>query len=127
MLLYDYVCPYCGAPAEICDSVKVYPNRKSYGRMLVCTRFPECDAYVGCHSRSNLPKGTMANAELRSLRKEAHDLFDVGWKNSHITRSKAYAWLAEQLGLRKEEAHIGLFDPATCRKVIALCRSLKVA
>jgi hypothetical protein len=67
----------------------------------------------------------------RALRYEAHKVFDPIWRRkSHkqglatgFARKKAYRWLARELGLDVDECHIGFFDAATCRRVIALCRA----
>jgi len=42
------VCPYCGLPAKLVDSEIIY-NGRSFGNAWVCSNYPECDAYVGCH------------------------------------------------------------------------------
>lgn len=44
----DLFCPYCGRTAELKDSAVIYCGT-SYGMAWVCSGFPECDAYVGCH------------------------------------------------------------------------------
>lgn len=38
-------------------------------------------------------------------------------------RIRAYAWLADQLGVAKDLCHFGRFDEATLRRVLALCQS----
>ena len=114
----DVICPYCGKRAEFVDSKVIYGT--SYGMIYLCR---PCNAYVGCHGRGDKPKGTLANAELRAWRKNAHASFDPLWKYGPFKyrRNAAYAWLAEQMGLRKEETHIGMFDVAQCRQVIQIC------
>ncbi|MFR8333604.1 MAG: zinc-finger-containing protein [Oscillospiraceae bacterium] len=41
-----------------------------------------------------------------------------------MTRTKAYKWLAEQLQLSEERAHIGSFEMDQCQTVIDLCKNL---
>ena len=41
----------------------------------------------------------------------------------HISRTKAYQWLARELKLPEEDAHIGGFEIDTCQRVIDLCRA----
>lgn len=78
-----------------------------------------CDAYVGTHGNTNRPLGTMAKYQLRELRKEAHRAFDPIWKNLKImSRTEAYAWMQEEMGLHKKEAHIGLFTEEQCNELI---------
>lgn len=36
-------------------------------------------------------------------------------------RTRAYVWLAEQLGIPEAQCHFGWFDEATLRRVLELC------
>ena len=111
-------CPYCGSSVELKDSSIVY--KRSYGLIYICSRYPECDAYVGCHGDTDVPLGTMANLELRELRKRAHNLFDKKWKSGRLTRKAAYRRLQVMMGLGKKDAHIAKFNIDQCRKVIEI-------
>lgn len=106
------ICPYCDNPAELKDSSVIYG--KSYGLVYICF---SCNAYVGTHRNTDRPLGTLANQELRKLRKECHNLFDRLWLTKKMTRHEAYKWLAKQLGLDVEQCHIGMFDVEQCKKV----------
>lgn len=66
--------------------------------------------------------GRLADAHLRQAKLKAHEAFDPIWKGRKMSRSKAYGWLAKQLGISREETHIGMFDLETCRLVIEICR-----
>jgi hypothetical protein len=66
---FKVMCSYCEAQALLVDSAVVYG--RSYGSIYLCVNWPKCDAYVGVHDGGNQPKGTMANAELRTWRKKA--------------------------------------------------------
>ena len=109
-------CNYCGKPAEFVDSIIVYGS--SYGMIWFCK---DCNAWVGVHKGTSTPLGTLANAELRAYRRKAHGLFDRIWRRRWMSRGKAYAWLSEQMGLTREETHIGMFNAEQCRIVIDLC------
>jgi hypothetical protein len=37
-----------------------------------------------------------------------------------MSRSAAYRWMAEGMGLAEHEAHIGRMDPEACRRLIEL-------
>lgn len=122
-------CPYCGLPAELVDSTRVY--RKSYGMLWLCQT---CQAWVGVHkdSKTHKPKGTLAKAELRSLRQAAHRAFDPIWIDRHeqgMSKSKArqsaYRDLAIKLQISDDECHIGHFDEDRCKEVIEICRTWK--
>ena len=119
MAIPDVICPYCGDRAELIDSKDYYSGGKSYGMMYIC--WP-CDATVGIHANSKrfMPKGTLANREPRELRKQCHELFDSLWKgaNAKMDREGAYRKLAENMGIPKEQAHIGMFREKQCRKML---------
>lgn len=110
------ICPYCGAQAEYTDSKDIYHGH-SYGMIYICRA---CDAYVGVHSGSDMPKGTLANAELRYWRRLAHAASDPLWQSGafYRRRNAAYSWLSEKMALSKEETHIGMFDVEACKKLI---------
>ena len=112
----NVICNYCGKPAEYVDSTVVYGS--SYGMIYYCK---PCNAWVGVHKGSGTPLGTLANAELRAYRRKAHGLFDRIWRRRWMSRGKAYDWLSEQMGLAREETHIGMFSIEQCRTVIDLC------
>lgn len=122
-------CDYCGRPAELVTSSTIYgPGQPDWGWFWRCVG---CDAYVGCHKNSTrrVPLGRLANAELRDAKRRANAAFDPLWKaiaardgiNIHRARRRGYAWLAEQMGMKKHDCHIGKFDVAQCRRVVELC------
>jgi hypothetical protein len=114
-------CPYCGALAALVHGDVVYPHRTDLKekRFYIC---PPCKAWVGCHPGGTKPLGRLANAELRRWKMEAHAHFDPLWMRRVMSRTKAYKWLALELGLTVEETHIGMFDVAMCKKVVEACR-----
>ncbi len=57
-------------------------------------------------------------SELAQWRIKAHERFDLLWKFKHMSRSKAYAWLAKELNLPKKDCHIVKFDIKMCKRVI---------
>lgn len=65
---------------------------------------------------------TPADAETRALRHRCHTAFDTLWKlgSRFKTRTEAYRWLCEVMGLPKSEAHIGMFDKTKCLKMLNL-------
>ncbi|WPJ72217.1 hypothetical protein DEEACLCL_00200 [Salmonella phage CRW-SP2] len=120
------ICDYCGHPAEFISGDVLYPHRPDLRNLKFWVCQP-CDARVGCHSHGDgkTPLGRMANAELRAAKQEAHRSFDPIWKSGERSRSDAYSWLAYQLGIKKSDCHIGLFDIDMCRKVVAVCNQLQ--
>jgi len=124
-------CPYCGDQATLTDGARVYPHRPDLHHRVFWACF-KCGAWVGCHegSRTHAPLGRLANAKLRYHKSEAHRHFDPLWRHKmeregcskRQARKAAYAWLAEQLGIPKEECHIGMFGVPQCREVVRVCR-----
>lgn len=115
-------CPYCGGDAELKTGQHVYPHRPDLAHLKIWACDP-CDAWVGTHKNSpnNAPLGRLANAELRKAKMAAHAAFDPLWKSGQMSRSKAYALLAQKMGLPKSETHIGMFDVEQCKTVVILC------
>jgi len=103
-------CEYCGKEAEYIDSKDYYGV--SYGMIYLCR---DCDAMVGTHKNSGKPLGRMANKELRELRKKAHNMLDVLWRNGYMGRQKVYELMYKETGVK----HIGWTDINDCRKVIS--------
>ena len=54
-------CPYCGAPVVLRSADGIYYDNSRGTMLYVCSRYPECDAYVRVHQGTNVPVGTMAN------------------------------------------------------------------
>jgi len=113
-------CPYCGGAAQLVDSAIVYHGR-SYGLIWDCR---PCDAYVGVHKNGtgDVPLGRLADAELRRWKVLAHAAFDPLWKTGGMARGAAYALLARLVGVPADQAHIGMFDVAQCRLLVAKLR-----
>ena len=72
-------CPYCGGTAILRDASFVYGEKSYGGKVYVCSNYPRCDAYVGVHPGTRIPKGTLADQELRKKRMLAHQIFDQIW------------------------------------------------
>lgn len=116
------ICDYCGSDAQLVTGEEIYPHRPDLYRLKFYSCSP-CRAWVGCHKNSDaVPLGRLANAELRKAKNAAHAAFDPIWKSKQLNRSDAYYWLSRQLGIRFKDCHIGMFDVATCNKVIAACQ-----
>lgn len=55
----------------------------------------------------------------------AHDAFDPLWKNGEMTRTQAYRWLADAMGLPPSAAHMEQFTAEQCREVVRLVAARK--
>lgn len=58
---------------------------------------------------------------LARARIAAHAAFDPLWKTGHVSRGRAYEWLARQLGIPITACHMVLMDVAMCQRVVAIC------
>ena len=96
-------CPYCGGTAILRDASFVY-GEKSYG--------------------GKIPKGTLADQELRKKRMLAHQIFDQIWLRGILSRPDAYHWMADKFCLSDEQAHIGMFGNYMCDQVIRESKKL---
>lgn len=115
-------CRYCQSDVCIINNSEIYG--RSFGDWPWAYRCSkkECGAYVGMHPKTNIPLGTLADQRTRDARKEAKDWFNPIWQDGLMTRTQAYHWLAEQLGITKvEECHIGWFDEDMCERVKVAC------
>lgn len=110
------ICPYCLNESNYLQSKNLY-------------RCDPCDAQVGVHKDTTMPLGTMANKELRAMRKKAHSYLDPLWKykasSQNISKMKArkaaYEWLAKQMEIKVDDCHVGEFDVEQCQQVIKHC------
>lgn len=115
-------CPYCNRNAKRVGGDVIYPHRPDLYDKKFFACIP-CDARVGCHSETGKPLGSLANRELRRARMLAHTYFDRLWKSAtrepaRMSRTEAYAWLAEKLKLPASDCHIGLFDIRLCDELV---------
>lgn len=85
--------------------------------LYVCSGYPLCDSYVTANQHMQ-PRGTLANPELRMLRREAHRIFDLIWKNKLMSQAHAYFWLQSVMQLSTYECHMGKMNDRQCREVI---------
>jgi hypothetical protein len=120
-------CPCCGS-----SKIECVHHDDVYGRqysewpwMLRCET---CEATVGLHPFTNIPLGTLATRVMRQARMRAKEAFNPLWEGGGMTRTEAYTWLAQKLGIaRVEECHIGWFDVQQCNRVVEVCEAYSLA
>ena len=117
-------CPYCGKPAKLISAAGILPPQSKVSKVYACGDYPECDVYVCVHPGTDVAMGTLADAKLRRLRQEAHRCFDRLYKDGLMSKTDAYAWLADRTWLPRQQAHIGCFGEYHCQLVIQECRGL---
>lgn len=114
-------CPHCHGPVEVAKNSAIYAGVEygDYPWIYLCVN-KHCWASVGMHKDTAIPLGTLAHAPLRKLRMEAKNEFNPVWQQQYMTRSKAYEWLAKEMGLKVSECHFGLFNESQCRAVMEI-------
>ena len=117
-------CPYCGAPVVFRSADGIYRENHRRTMLYVCSRYPICDAYVRAHPGTKIPMGELADPELRTLRRTAHQYFDQLHESGYMTKKDAYRWLAATIDAPMQKAHIGWLGDYYCRKVITESRRL---
>ena len=116
-------CPVCKKEAALVTGREVYPHRPDLFGKSFWACLP-CGAWAGCHPNSTKRMGRLANAETRRLKQQAHAAFDPLWKTGRMSRTKAYAWLREAIGLSERDCHIGWMSDADLRRVPVLLAQL---
>jgi DNA-directed RNA polymerase subunit RPC12/RpoP len=114
-------CTYCGSKVVISKKTKEFSNNGGkYPWIYHCTK---CDARVGIHPNTNIPLGTLANAELRWKRRKAKTQFKQYMSQHNLNRSDGYTLLAATLGISRSVCHFGWFDIRTCNKILIAFRT----
>lgn len=116
------ICRYCGNEVVFTSNAEIYGREYGNGKCFLCR---SCRAFVGVHTETLTPLGTLANDELRKWRNKAHNEFDKLWKSPTrvMTRHNAYKWLSKQMNIPKEDCHIALFEIEECKQVIDIVRN----
>ena len=118
------LCPYCNSKTKLVSGDEIFTKGSGFGHLVFYKCASGCDAYCGTKIYKGIREslGSIANKELRELRKKCHKLFDVQWKgnsNERLARRKCYIWLQEFTNLPEELAHIGMFNVEQCNILIA--------
>ncbi|EBX2183603.1 hypothetical protein E1A40_08815 [Salmonella enterica subsp. enterica serovar Aba] len=114
------LCRFCGGAVRISTHWEIYGRDFSdWPWVYLCDC---CGAYVGMHPFTNIPLGTLADKPTRDARKRCKPAFESLWRNGDMTRSEAYAWLAQQLGIPLQECHFGWFDIRQCERAKQICQ-----
>jgi hypothetical protein len=73
------------------------------------------------------PRTAAPRSDLAKARVMAHAAFDDLWKYGLMTRNAAYQWLADELGLTRQQCHMKNFDEAMCKRVVDKCNARSFA
>lgn len=105
----------CGGTVEIVHHSQVYRSGKVYGDWPWIYRCAACAAMVGMHPFTSIPLGTLAGDELRKLRADCKQPFQLLWQHHKQDRTEVYQALADHLAIPLSACHFGLFDEAQCK------------
>ena len=108
----------CSVNIELTTNDKIYG--RIYGEWPKIYFCNDCCAAVGCHPKTEVPLGRMADRQTRHLRSRAHDEFDKLWKSGLMSRSKAYNWLALALEIDPAQCHISWLSKDQLKDVATL-------
>lgn len=115
-------CNCCsGDRVRLVENSEIY-NGKSFGEWPYAYLCMDCFAYVGLHQGTDLPLGTLATKPMRNARNRSKGDFNRIWREGHMSRDGAYAWLTRQLGIQASECHFGLFDIERCAQAQTVCQ-----
>ena len=110
------ICPYCNKAPPWIENKEIFG--KNIGVSYMCYYCRPCDPYVGCYANTRKPNGTMANRELRNLRKKAHHYVNRLWQ-SLDQRKRVYMDMAVHFG---NNVHIGASSEDVCKRVIGYAK-----
>ena len=74
--------------------------------------------------RTLLPKGELADGQLRNKRILAHRALNTLLEEGCMTKKSAYIWLQNKLCLREKDMHIAKFSLYYCEETIRVCNEL---
>jgi len=115
-------CPYCRGNVLLRNykgtKINVPKHRKEKHPVYICENFPECYSYIGCVPHTTAPLSSLANDKNRKYRDQAHQEFDKLWKKKKMTRTEAYAWLADSMELSDKKAHMSRFTTHQCLQAV---------
>lgn len=123
---------YCGSPLRYRDS--------KFGGFWSCSNFPNCEGLVSANP-DGTPKGEALTKAHRVARINAHAEFDRIWKSAidsykgkgnrtqkeitRMARNRCYTWLADKLGMTKDDCHMSLMSEEDCYRVVEACRGVE--
>lgn len=105
-------CNVCGSEhVRIAHHLEIYG--KAYGHWPWAVLCDKCHSYVGLHKGTDIPMGTLAEADTRAARGTAKKLFiRFVQERDEWTWNNAYATLAYEMQLSRDECHFGRFTVA---------------
>jgi hypothetical protein len=120
---------HCGSDAVYHKSdAIIYRTQYSSRGVWVCSQYPRCDSYVGCHPNKS-PLGVLKDKKGRELAKACHKIFDRYWNAclglgiNVIGRNDAYRYLALQLEMPVSKCHFGMMNNQELEKALQFLKA----
>ena len=114
-ILTGKICPYCNCETKTVTDKEIYGPQSNYSKTFIqCIQNSE--HYVGTFSNGK-SLGRLADAELRKLKRNGHEVFDKLWQGEQATfksRDQAYQWLSKKMKLSKDLTHFAMFSDELC-------------
>ncbi|MDR9889879.1 zinc-finger-containing protein [Pseudenterobacter timonensis] len=112
-------CHHCSGLVRIGTHEEVYGRDYSdWPYVYLCEG---CGAYVGLHPFTAIPLGTLADKRTREARKSCKLPFERIWRSGRMSRTEAYKWLADKMGIPTDECHFGWFSAEQCQTAMTHC------
>lgn len=118
------VCRYCNGRVVFVNNSHVYGS--TVGLWPFVYTCVNCDSFVGTHTGTDIPLGTLANRELRQLRQVAKQSFLALNKLLHRNATQSYKWLAEQMDKPVNETHFGWFEAEDLNKALQITEAVRI-
>ena len=113
------MCPDCQSEMTLREG--------KYGKFMGCTNYPRCTTTQKVDQETGEPIGVPAGEKLKAERKKAHEVFEIWWPEEGIDRQEAHIWLAEEMGMARDECKIGNMDMEQCGRVIQLIEDRRIS
>lgn len=99
------------------------PTCRECGKLAKTTKgafgfYHECCGMASWNGKPLVTKATLA------ARQAAHRAFDPLWKDGLLTRTEAYAILAQKLGIPLKKCHMSIMDEATAWRVVVVAKEI---
>lgn len=114
-------CDFCDSPVNLRENKEVYG--KNFGQwpwIYLCSN-DNCKAFISCIKGTYKPVGTLANHELRELRKQISLWLRQLVEEGPFTEIGAKDWCAAWIGVKLDEFKIAKLSVKQCQTIIYRC------
>src|SRR5574344_786199 len=116
------ICQLCGGNVIYTSNSIIYGKEYGNGKCYYCQN---CHNYVGVHNNTDIALGIIADEDMRTLKKECHNIFDKLWKDNK-RRNNLYYELSKQMNIKREHCHFGHFDKTELKQALEILKNNKL-